>query len=104
MTRFLEDSGIAEDDNNSFGSIDSINKYYDEPSGLPIEADSNPNSPFINKSPRECKPIEDDFDTVRATFGPSAESIIPYQTGHRGIEEDQDKAAEGKDNVFRGHY
>ncbi|KEQ90377.1 hypothetical protein AUEXF2481DRAFT_33998 [Aureobasidium subglaciale EXF-2481] len=137
MTRFLEDSGIAEDDDYPFGFIDSINQYY-KPSELPIETDSNPNSPFINKSPRGCSElllelcndtkseiipyfinimdgrtmrndtvllvehIEDDFDTVRATFGPSAETIILYQTGHSGIEEDQDKAAEDKDNVFRG--
>jgi len=53
MGRCIEENGVDEED---WGLVfvDSIDGYYDEASTLPTEADSNPNSPFIGKSPQEC--------------------------------------------------
>jgi hypothetical protein len=122
-----------------FVSIDNIHHHYSKQSAAPIEEDSNPNSPFINKSPEEIskmlmklcedtktelmymyiivmdertlkddtvllvtKALDSPLESVRAGFEVAAESIILFQTGHRGIEECQDQAAEDKDNVFRG--
>ena len=34
--------------------VDSIDDYYDETSGVPGEDGSDPNSPFIGKTPQEC--------------------------------------------------
>ncbi|KAH0370211.1 hypothetical protein KCU65_g2635, partial [Aureobasidium melanogenum] len=53
MNRFIEDNDIDED-NWDFVFVDSIDKYYDEPSFAPVEGPSNPNSPFIGKTPEEC--------------------------------------------------
>lgn len=45
---------------------------------------------------------EEPLQTVRATFEASAQSIVLYLTGHRGIEEDIESAAKEKDNVYHG--
>jgi hypothetical protein len=42
------------------------------------------------------------LEMVRATFGAAAQEIPLYHTGHRGIEEDQELAAEDEDGIFRG--
>ncbi|KAG9693758.1 hypothetical protein KCU95_g6221, partial [Aureobasidium melanogenum] len=53
MNRFIEDNDMDEDEWN-FVFVDSIDECYDEPSFAPVEGPSNPNSPFIGKSPEEC--------------------------------------------------
>ena len=53
MNRFLELSGIDTTDTADFVFIDRMDYVYDQPSKSPVESDSNPNSPFIGKSPRE---------------------------------------------------
>ncbi|KAH0134357.1 hypothetical protein KCU66_g945, partial [Aureobasidium melanogenum] len=40
--------------------------------------------------------------TVRATFGASAQAIVLYLTGHRGIEEDIESASQEDDGVYHG--
>jgi hypothetical protein len=139
MTRFLIESGISDEESWDFVFIDRVDHCYTTPSSTPITSSSNPNSPFINKSPQEisemliqlCKDTKSEIlymytivmderskrddtvllvtktpecplEMVRATFGAAARSIILYHTGHRGIEEDQDLAAEDEDGVFRG--
>lgn len=57
MNRFLEASGIADDKNLPFAFVDSIDDYYDGPSEVPIIVSSNPDSPFINKTPEECSQL-----------------------------------------------
>ncbi|KAI4745923.1 hypothetical protein E4T50_03725 [Aureobasidium sp. EXF-12298] len=57
MNRFLEESGIADDENLPFAFIDSIDDYYDGPSEAPVDAPSSPDSPFINKTPEECSQL-----------------------------------------------
>ena len=34
--------------------VDSVDDYYDEASGVPGQDGSDPNSPFIGKTPQEC--------------------------------------------------
>lgn len=139
MNRLLVYSGIDEEDEWDFVFVDSINHYYDKPSAVPVEAHSNPNSPFISKTPEECSQmllklqrdteseimphyfmimdersqkddtvllvsagIEAPVYTVRASFGASAQAIVLYLTGHRGIEEDIESAEEEGDGVYRG--
>jgi hypothetical protein len=139
MNRFLDESSINEEEYWNFVFVDRMDHHYTEQSEIPIEEDSNSDSPFINKSPEEIskmlvklcedtKPelmymyiivmdertLRDDtvllvvkvpdspLEMVRAAFEPSAQSIILYHTGHRGIEEDREMAAENKDNVYRG--
>lgn len=53
MNRFIEDNDMDDDDWN-FVFVDSIDKKYDEPSLAPVEGPSDPNSPFIGKTPQEC--------------------------------------------------
>lgn len=53
MNRFIEEKGVDEDDW-CLVFVDTIDDYYDEASEAPIEVDSDPNSPFIRKTPREC--------------------------------------------------
>jgi hypothetical protein len=53
MDRFIEDNGVDED-NWTFVFVDSIDDYYDKASETPIEDGSDPNSPFIGKTPQEC--------------------------------------------------
>lgn len=53
MDHFIEESDIDEDAW-SCVFVDSIELYYDEASEPPREVDSNPNSPFIGKTPEEC--------------------------------------------------
>ncbi|CAD0100466.1 unnamed protein product [Aureobasidium mustum] len=139
MNRLLIDSGIDEEDTWDFVFADSFDHYYDEPSTVPVKAPSNPNSPFISKTPKECsrlllelcedtdseiiphyfmimdeRSLRDDtvllvsagieapVEMVRATFGASAQAIVLYLTGHRGIEEDSESAAEEEDGVYHG--
>lgn len=139
MNRLLMDSDIDEEDDWNFVFVDTINHCYDKPSAVPVEAQSNPNSPFISKTPEECSQmllklqedteseiiphyfmimdersrkddtvllvsagIESPVYTVRASFGASAQAIVLYLTGHRGIEEDIENAEEEEDGVYRG--
>jgi hypothetical protein len=139
MNRFLEESSINDEEYWNFVFVDRMDHHYSKQSETPIEEDSNPNSPFINKLPEEIsnmliklcedtkselmyvyiivmdeRTLRDDtvllvvkvpdspLKMVRAAFEPSAQSIILYHTGHRGIEENQDMAAEDKDTVYRG--
>jgi hypothetical protein len=53
MDRFIEYNGVDED-NWTFVFVDSIDDYYDKASETPIEDGSDPNSPFIGKTPQEC--------------------------------------------------
>lgn len=53
MNRFIEENGLDED-LWSFVFVDSIDDYYDEISEAPWEVESDPNSPFIGKTPQEC--------------------------------------------------
>lgn len=46
--------------------------------------------------------IEQPVYTVRASFGASAQAIVLYLTGHRGIEEDIESAAEEEDGIYHG--
>jgi hypothetical protein len=141
MNRLLEESGILDDDNiSNFAFVDSIDNYYDGPSEMPVESASDPNSPFIGKTPLECSQMlhqlcqetesellknyfiimderttrddtvllvsgGDDEDwplcSVRASFEISATRLVCYLTGHLGIEEDAEDAAETADGVFR---
>jgi hypothetical protein len=57
MNRFLDESGIADDEDLAFVFVDSIDDYYDEPSEAPIKGPSNLDSPFINKTPQECSQL-----------------------------------------------
>ncbi|KAI5198001.1 hypothetical protein E4T39_07007 [Aureobasidium subglaciale] len=139
MNRLLIDSDIDKEDIWDFVFVDSINYCYDEPSTVPVEVNSNPDSPFISKTPDECsqmlfklhedtkskiiphyfmimdeRSLQDDtvllvtagidepVSTVRASFGASAQAIVLYLTGHRGIEEDVESAAQEKDGVYHG--
>ncbi|PKY06705.1 hypothetical protein P168DRAFT_288619 [Aspergillus campestris IBT 28561] len=54
MDRFIEQNDDVDEDEWCLVFVDSIDNYYDEPSRAPIENDSNPNSPFIGKTPQEC--------------------------------------------------
>jgi hypothetical protein len=141
MNRLLEDSGILDDDDiSNFAFVDSIDDYYDGPSEMPVESASDPDSPFIGKTPLECSQMlhqlcqetesellknyfiimderttrddtvllvsaGDDEDwplrSVRASFEVSATRLVCYLTGHLGIEEDAEDAAETADGVFR---
>ena len=139
MNRLLIDSDIHEEDTWDFVFVDRIDHCYDQPSTYPVEAQSNPNSPFISKTPEECsqlllklcedtdseiiphycmimdeRSLQDDtvllvsagieapVETVRATFGASAQAIVLYLTGHRGIEEDIESAEQEEDGVYHG--
>jgi hypothetical protein len=130
MDRFIEHNDDVDEDNWNFVFVDSIEDYYDEPSEAPIEHGSNPNSPFIGKTPQECyqlllklredteseiipymfaiideRSIQDvAVRTVRATFQTSGISMVLYETGHSSVEEDAERAAREKDNVYRGVY
>jgi hypothetical protein len=53
MTRFIEQNDVEKEHWNMV-FIDSSNTYYDEVSQVPIEHDSNPQSPYIGKTPEEC--------------------------------------------------
>ncbi|KAG9560702.1 hypothetical protein KCU71_g8824, partial [Aureobasidium melanogenum] len=57
MNRFLDESGIADDEDLAFVFVDSIDDCYDEPSEAPIKGPSNLDSPFINKTPQECSQL-----------------------------------------------
>ncbi|KAG9524255.1 purine and uridine phosphorylase, partial [Aureobasidium melanogenum] len=139
MNRLLIDSDIDAEDTWDFVFVDSIDHCYNKPSTVPVKAPSNPDSPFISKTPHECaqlllklrkdtdseiiphyfiimdeRSLQDDtvllvtagidapVYTVRATFEASAQAIVLYFTGHRGIEEDIDSAAEEEDGVYHG--
>lgn len=43
-----------------------------------------------------------EIETVRATFGVAADEVVLFHTGHRGVEEEQWKAEQDEDGVFRG--
>ncbi|KAG9738852.1 hypothetical protein KCU73_g9626, partial [Aureobasidium melanogenum] len=53
MNRFIEDNDTDEEAWN-FVFVDSIDEYYNEPSFAPVKGSSNPDSPFIGKTPEEC--------------------------------------------------
>jgi hypothetical protein len=53
MDRFIEENDIEKDHWNLV-FVDSIDDYYDEASEAPVENESNPDSPFIGKTPQEC--------------------------------------------------
>lgn len=53
MNRFIEKNGVDEDEWNMV-FVDCLDNYYDEVSEAPWEYDSDPDSPFINKTPEEC--------------------------------------------------
>lgn len=53
MNHFLELSGIDTTDTADFVFIDRMDCRYDKPSKSPVESDSNPDSPFVDKSPTE---------------------------------------------------
>jgi hypothetical protein len=56
MTGFIEQNDVEKEHWNMV-FIDSINTYYDKVSQTPIEHDSNPQSPYIGKTPEECHTI-----------------------------------------------
>jgi hypothetical protein len=128
--------------------VDSIDDYYDKPSEVPAEDGSDPNSPYIGKTPQECHQlllklredteseifteffaiidqrstqdntvllvcVQRDSDgenevlalpTVRATFKAAPTALMLYETGHSSVEEDAERAAREKDNVYRGNW
>ncbi|CAD0096260.1 unnamed protein product, partial [Aureobasidium vineae] len=139
MNRLLIDSDINEEETWDFVFVDNINHCYDQPSAVPVKTHSNPESPFVSKTPYECsqlllklredtksniiphyfmimdqRSLQDDtvllvtagidepVYTVRASFGASAQAIVLYPTGHRGIEEDVESAAQEEDEVYHG--
>ncbi|KAJ5556270.1 hypothetical protein N7494_000185 [Penicillium frequentans] len=53
MDRFIEENDTGEDQWNLV-FVDSIDEYYDEASEVPVEDESNPDSPFIGEMPQEC--------------------------------------------------
>jgi len=53
MNNFLSVSGIDTNSTADFVFIDRMDCRYDKPSEFPVEAGSNPDSPFIGKSPQE---------------------------------------------------
>ncbi|KAJ5151965.1 hypothetical protein N7492_010260 [Penicillium capsulatum] len=53
LTRFIEESDLDEDHWNLV-FVDSIDDYYYKVSEAPVEDDSDPDSPFIGKTPQEC--------------------------------------------------
>jgi hypothetical protein len=53
MTRFIEQNDVEKEYWNMV-FIDSSNTYYDKVSQAPIEHDSNPQSPYIGKTPEQC--------------------------------------------------
>lgn len=72
MNRFIEQRGVDED-KWWLVFVDSIEDYYDEASEAPIEDNSNPNSPFIGKTPQEChqllfKLLEDTESEILANY------------------------------------
>jgi hypothetical protein len=52
MTRFIEQNDVEKEHWNMV-SIDSSSTYYDKVSQAPIEHDSNPQSPYIGKTPEQ---------------------------------------------------
>lgn len=54
MNRFLKESGIADNESFPFAFIDNIDDYYDRPLEAPINAPTDLDLPFINKTPKEC--------------------------------------------------
>ncbi|KAJ4311823.1 hypothetical protein N0V94_007765 [Neodidymelliopsis sp. IMI 364377] len=148
MDRFIEESR-DEVDTWRVVFVDSIDDYYDDTTPESPGADgSNPNSPFIGKTPQECHQLllklrenteseiftdifaimderstqdntvllvcaERDsggenevlaLPTVRATFKAAPTALMLYETGHSSVEEDAERAAREKDNVFRGTW
>lgn len=72
MNRFIEQRGVDED-KWWLVFVDRIDDYYDEASEAPIEDNSNPNSPFIGKTPQEChqlllKLLEDTESEILANY------------------------------------
>jgi len=57
MNRLLTDSGIEEEETWDFVFVDSIEHCYNKLSTVPVKANSNPNSPFISKTPEECSQL-----------------------------------------------
>lgn len=53
MNRFIEENGVDEYEW-KLVFVDSIDDYYDKASEAPREVESDPNSPFIPKTPQEC--------------------------------------------------
>jgi hypothetical protein len=53
MDHFIEENGV-DDEVWMLVFVDCLDNYYDEPSMIPTDADSDPDSPFLNKSPEEC--------------------------------------------------
>lgn len=53
MDRFIKKNGVDED-NWNLVFVDSVDDYHDEASEAPREVESDPNSPFIRKTPQEC--------------------------------------------------
>ncbi|PLN76085.1 hypothetical protein BDW42DRAFT_197386 [Aspergillus taichungensis] len=51
MNRFIEQNDDVDEDEWNLVFVDSIDHYYDKPSEAPVGDDSNPNSPFIGKTP-----------------------------------------------------
>lgn len=52
MNHFIEENYV--DAEGRFVFVDTLDDYYSEASEAPMEVDSNPNSPFIHKTPQEC--------------------------------------------------
>lgn len=52
MNRFIAENDA--DAEGRFVFVDTLDDYYSEASEAPMEVDSDPNSPFIRKSPQEC--------------------------------------------------
>jgi hypothetical protein len=53
MDRFIRENGVDDEDWNMV-FVDCLDNYYDEPSMIPMDADSDPESPFLHKTPEEC--------------------------------------------------
>jgi hypothetical protein len=53
MDRFIRENGVDDDDWDMV-FVDCLDNYYDEPSMIPTDTDSDPDSPFLHKTPEEC--------------------------------------------------
>ena len=54
MNRFIEENDV-DDSQWNLVFVDSIDDCYNETSEAPVEEESDPNSPFIGKTPEECR-------------------------------------------------
>jgi hypothetical protein len=145
MDRFIEANDVDDDEWNVV-FVDCVDNYYDERSWAPVEDDSDPDSPFIGKTPQEChqllmklrKDTESEIDTnmfvimderstkddtvllvtverddggenevlamptLRATFQVTNTTLALYAVGFSTVEEDEERAENEEDKVFRG--